>query len=93
MEWTEEKIEKIYQELRRSYRYNVFKWREYLISLGVEFKHYDSFEELGHLNGRIWFEDLDLDGNGFLVLRNPCERMHFLKIPEDLAEKILVLGL
>jgi hypothetical protein len=88
MEWTEEKIEKIYQELRRSYRYSPFRWRKYLISLGVEFKDYDSY---GRGDSNEWFEYHDV--NGFLVLRNPCERMHFLKIPEDIAEKILVLGL
>ena len=90
MEWTQEKIEKVQQELQKTFKrkgQSLGKplWHEFLESFGVRIKHFGSIEPKYGVRPKC--------GEGELLFLDPYGVDCFLVIPKETAEKILVLGL
>ena len=100
MEWTQDKIEKIYQEIRKAAEGETpAAWSEFLESLGIkktlilwdeDKRSIDRWDKRSI--DRIYASDESFVTIFFDKNFNRRESVH-LKIPIEAAEKILVLGL
>ena len=96
MEWTEEKIEKINYDLFVKYTKSCNEWDEYLETMGIQKVEQPPSVCLVFIVLSVESAYIDPE---YLFVSNPGhflsedEGLTFLKIPNETAEKILILGL